>query len=613
MTNELGVDYYRVVTEGEIGSWSQVYAKMPLDKEELIANGGVLGVVRLSGKADFLNKGVELMEEIDVFVTSAANKGNVSGLIEVLNKYKAEGCFGWVDLNEERERVIKVGGVGAVRAIILRKGKSTTLRQSGASGAVMGRIVTGDRLVIGTEKAVLAAENVGVGGANLTELVEKITAEIAGNSESQSESAMIMEVGSYEDKNLGIYEDTKIVEEKTIPPERLVSNRIVGISGWRSLREKLRQGLPLKRFDKQKRHRWILFLGAIFLVALILSVGLGLVKAKNDRASADFKAVYEPWEQKRKEAEGLYSLNPVGARELLRAVRDDLASKKGRFAGGPFEGKINDFSKLLDLTWTKVSGEMTVQPELFFNLGLIRTNLNGSRLAYNGKELLVLDQGLGTVAKVDYSSQKSSVVLGKGEGQNWSDLTGFKTNLIVLKNGGLVVSLSDKRADVSFDASVTQPVAIEIFGEAAYLLDKGANEIWRYGLSGGVVGDRRGWLALGVKADLSQGVDLAIDGDVFALVEGGKVLRLRRGQVEKYSLGDVPDDFNPDRIAVAADVDVLALLDSKKSRVVFFNKETGAYMKQLKADEFSKAKDLVLIDQNTLVVLEEGKLVKVGL
>ncbi|MBI1872144.1 hypothetical protein HYS10_01860 [Candidatus Collierbacteria bacterium] len=412
--------------------------------------------------------------------------------------------------------------------------------------------------------------------------------------------------------------------ESEIEAERLVSDRVVGGVGLKGkivsakmglfdLTERWKRGIPLAGVDRQKRHRWVLALGSVFLMALVVSVGLGLVKTRRDRLEAEFRAIYEPWEQKRKEAEVLFALNPVGARELLRSVRDELTSSKVKFAGGPFEGKINDFEKNLEATWAKVSGEATAQPELFFNLGLIRTNLLGGRLAFNDKKLIVLDEKLGIVAEVDYQDQKSGVVLGKGEGLGWLDLAGFRNNLVVLTKTGLVANLSDKRVEQTFDGSVLGPVAVDVFGEAAYILDREASEIWRFGLSGGAIGERRRWLSAGVEVDLKSGLDLALDGDIFVLSIDGKVARLRRSQIEKYSLTDIPIDFRPERISASAGAEVLAFLDSKKSRVVLFNKETGGYIRQLLSPEFEKATDLVLVNGTTLIVLVEGKLLKVAI
>ena len=299
--------------------------------------------------------------------------------------------------------------------------------------------------------------------------------------------------------------------------------------------------------------------------------------------------------EKRNRSGNLYGLNPVGARDLLRTVREETAAKKGQFSGTNFEGRISDFERLVEESWVKVSGEQKVTLDLFFNLGLIRSQMKGNRMAYDGKNLLVLDQTAGIVAKVSYPDKKQEVVLGKGEGQNWLDVAGVSPNDVLLLSSGLSAVLAGQKADLAFDAAVTEPIAVDMFGTAAYVLDKGSSEIWRFGLSGGTIGERRRWLLSGIEADLTAGADLAIDTDIWVGLASGKILRFRRGQPERFNLSDVPEDFRIDRLAISGDSNAVAVLDEGKGRVVLFSKETGAYMKQILVPELSTATDLVWI------------------
>jgi hypothetical protein len=112
----------------------------------------------------------------------------------------------------------------------------------------------------------------------------------------------------------------------------------------------------------------------------------------------------------------------------------------------------------------------------------------------------------------------------------------------------------------------------------------------------------------GVVFDFSKSLDLAIDADIWVLSSQGEVIKFRRGNAEKFKLSDSPADFDPSKIAANDGFVYLALLDSRKSRVVLFDKKTGGYVKQLSNNDLSRALDLVYIDSKTLVVLIDGKL-----
>jgi hypothetical protein len=260
-------------------------------------------------------------------------------------------------------------------------------------------------------------------------------------------------------------------------------------------------------------------------------------------------------------------------------------------------------------TWEKVAGEQKSGLELFFNLGLVRSELVGNRVAFDGKNLLILDSKLGTIVKLVMESKKAEVVMGKGEDKNLIDVASG-TGLVVgvSQSMGISALFGTGLKETLYDGSVKEVVAGDIFGENLYLLDKGSSEIWKYVLSGSSISDRRRWLVPGVVFDFSKSLDLAIDADIWVLSSLGEVTKFRRGNVEKFKLSDSPADFEPNKIAVNDGSVYLAVLDSKKNRVVLFDKKTGGYVKQLSNNDLSRALDLVYIDPRTLVVLIDGKL-----
>ena len=174
---------------------------------------------------------------------------------------------------------------------------------------------------------------------------------------------------------------------------------------------------------------------------------------------------------------------------MLRTVREETAAKKGQFSGTNFEGRISDFERLVEESWVKVSGEQKVTLDLFFNLGLIRSQMKGNRMAYDGEKFVGVGSDSRDSGQSKLSGQKQEVVLGKGEGQNWLDVAGASPNDVLLLSSGLSAVLAGQKADLAFDAAVTEPIAVDMFGTAAYVLDKGSSEIWRFGLSGGTIGE----------------------------------------------------------------------------------------------------------------------------
>ena len=625
MANILGIDYYRVVSETGEGEWSQVYVKTAFDQEELARFGGVFGVVKLAGGGDLVSKGMDLIDRVEKWCCLENHKGDVAGLLGLLKARAATGVFVWVTVDGDGGRRIKAGALPGNGIAIVRGGKRIWLFENGDGQVLSGELLEKDKVFFGSKEAVdvIDAEMVSA-QEDMEVLTEKISTEMVMTLAEGARAALILmvkplptEVGSrYEPVD---DEQTK-KDDKEAVVEELAGERVVGATGlaaklaaakisWRDLTTKWKQAhrLPIDE-HKEKEHRLFLVIGGVFLLVLAVSVGFGLVKARRDRAEAEFVSVFEPLEKKRTEAETLFELNPVGARDLLRTVREEMMTKKGQFSGTSFEVRAADFERLVEESWVKVSGEQQASLDLFFNLGVIRSQMKGDRMAFDGKNLLVLDKTAGVVAKVSYPDKKQELILGKGEGQNWLDVAGVSPNEVLLLRSGLSAVLAGKKEDLVFDAAVSEPTAVEMFGSAAYVLDKGSSEIWRFGLSGGAIGERRRWLLSGIEADLAAGVDLAIDTDIWVGLSGGKILRFRRGQPERFSLSDVPEDFKIDRLAISGDNNVVAVLDEGKGRVVLFNKETGAYMKQILAPELSTATDVVWISEKELMILSGDKI-----
>ncbi|MFZ2201826.1 MAG: hypothetical protein WAV56_00355 [Microgenomates group bacterium] len=639
MANILGIDYYRVVSETGEGEWSQVYVKTAFDQEELARFGGVFGVVKLAGSGDLISKGMDLIDRVEKWCSEENHKGDVAGLLGLLKARAATGVFVWVTVDGDGERRIKVGAMPGNGVGIIRNGKRIWLFENGDGRILMGELAQKDKIFFGSKEAVdvIDAEMVSVQD-DMEALTEKVSTTMMTLSEG-ARAALILTVKplpqeaaspdtvdndrpkkAKEENKDEKYREEVVGRLEKRQVEELAGERVVGATGlaaklaaakmsWNDLTLKWKHAGRLTTDEhKEKKHRLFLLIGGAFLVILTVSVIFGLVKTRRDRAEAEFASVFEPLEKKRTEAETLFELNPVGARDLLRAVREETAAKKGQFSGTSFEGRISDLERLVEESWVKVSGEQKVTLDLFFNLGVIRSQMKGDRMAYDGKNLLVLDRAAGVVAKVSYPDKKQEVVLGKGEGQNWLDVAGVSPNGVLLLSSGLSAVLAGQKGDLAFDAAVTEPVAVDMFGSAAYVLDKGSSEIWRFGLSGGTIGERRRWLLSGIEADLSAGADLAIDTDIWVGLSGGKILRFRRGQPERFNLSDVPEDFKIDRLAISGDSNAVAVLDEGRGRVVLFNKETGAYMKQILAPELAAATDLVWIGEKELMILIGDKI-----
>ncbi len=120
-------------------------------------------------------------------------------------------------------------------------------------------------------------------------------------------------------------------------------------------------------------------------------------------------------------------------------------------------------------------------------------------------------------------------------------------------------------------------------GEFLYILDSQANSIWKYRRL------RNSYSTASVyssQGDLTTGISMAIDGDIYVLLRNGDVLKYSRGDQVNLELRDKPteDLQNPTKIFTLPEHNNFYILDSGLSRIIVYAKgQSGiaTFQKQL--------------------------------
>jgi murein DD-endopeptidase MepM/ murein hydrolase activator NlpD len=140
--------------------------------------------------------------------------------------------------------------------------------------------------------------------------------------------------------------------------------------------------------------------------------------------------------------------------------------------------------------------------------------------------------------------------------------------------------------------------SIASFQNRVYLLDPARNQVWRHPLNGMPEGYLPGilpWKLEPGDVDVSDGVDLTIDGRIFVLNRRGTILRLNPAQdaVIDFRSADTlchaPGwnrlPLRPVSISAAVDEGPLIVADAGKRRILFLDRETGDVQWQIVAPD----------------------------
>jgi len=622
MRNLLGVDFFRVVSEPLINDWSQVYAKIPFEREDVLIRGGIFGVVRLKGKKETDGVGSEILEELEDKYNQSEGGDVLSELFVTVTAKEKEVELVLVEIKIKKEgrREVRIKGRGGMKVEIIRGGQRVCLFEGGGTEEIIkGELESDDRLLLMTEEmgSLINGKEFNLTKGDLGEIVELLSTRVMAEDWDVSMAGLFLECGRLEEEE----EEEKEIEEvrviseeigkkdENLPPER---EKIKLFDWWNKLRVKRRERLVISVEEKKKRGKGSLFVGLLFLALVVVTVGLGYWKTKEEKEKKAFLSVYETLDKKRADALSLSELNPIGAKDLMAEVREGVKQKEDEYRKSNFGEMWQQLEGRVEEGWRMVSGEYEINPEIFFDLGLVRSGFLGQQMAIggDGKMITILDQVSGVVVNLGYPDKKAEVVMGKGEGANWRD-AGFVGDVgVVVKPGEII--LGEKGFEVK--NKIDNPVALVVFGGGVYVLDKDKDEIWKFGLekSGEEVklGEGLRWLKGEAMTKLSSSVDMTIDGDIWIGLENGEVVKLRQGNEENFVLIGTPEEMKLSKLTVGETK--IGILDKVSGRLVVFTKE-GDFVKQLMWTGFSEANDLGFISADELLVLSGGKLYKVSL
>ena len=160
----------------------------------------------------------------------------------------------------------------------------------------------------------------------------------------------------------------------------------------------------------------------------------------------------------------------------------------------------------------------------------------------------------------------------------------------------------------------SSPVAFDNFNNNFYVLDRGADKIYKYqGTAGGYEIPPRSYVNLSETVDLTNAIDFAIDGDIFILKDDGSIVRLRGGRVLDFKVkGFDGARIKAEQIFTEVDTESLYLVDPTRKRIIEIDKREeseGAFVRQFK---FAGSDDF-FADINGIWVSEiDGKMIVLG-
>lgn len=617
MNTSLGINFFRTVNEEGSNGWAQVYARIPFDDYELAEKGALFGVVLGKPLENWADVEAAVMEWVDEYFNKVEDGGDL-GLFAKSFKEKypeVEGAWLWAISKQDGTREIKtvrwgLSGVGLVRGgkeynLAVDEGKVIRGVAEPKDHVTMWSGKLGE-ILEAEEKKIFDEEKVMSFGSILAESREA-AAGLFFDFDKQP-AVRIEEVVEEAEKSEPVVEE--IVEKPEVEREDLAGEELVGPAGakdkllnwWRKIRLSRSQDIRVDHEGGEKRKKWAVLLGVLFLILLSVSLVTGSLKIRADREAKKWREFSEPIMKNIQEASDLVKINPVGARKLVDDIRKTFDIQKAEFVKGKYKNEVVILEEKLNNAWTVTSGEKESQIEELVNIQLVRPGFTGERMSLiKSGSVAVIDGKLGTVVSAVLATKDIKVIAGKGEDLGWVDGISDGSRVLILNSKGISIN-GKETGGVIFDMAVSKPVAMGRFGANFYVLDSGNKEIYKYAAISNGFGDRTRWLKQDQSISVNP-VDIAIDSDIWVLGDSGSVERFRRGAREQFVLSGVPEETKTSKIAVQTDGPSLAILDTNKGVVIVCSKETGNCAQQLKSEKLKTASDIEYDGSNLLVLV----------
>lgn len=364
--------------------------------------------------------------------------------------------------------------------------------------------------------------------------------------------------------------------------EELVSSRVIAVApGYHPAGRRQRIFHALGRFFR----RPILPIAAILILLFVVSVVVGIRKEWGKKRNTDIARVLTVAQHAFEEGVALLPLNSVKGRERLTFARDQLSPLIAGISPSSTEGKaVLQLSKDIVTQLTIASQVYRVEPELYYDLSLLKSGALIGAIGQDGDTVGLLDVGGPTVVVFTLSSKNAQITAG-GEGYRGARLITIHGGSIyvLVENGINKTTVSEKKTTsniIKKDSVWGEIRSMEYYGGNLYLLDTAKSRIWKYVATDNGFSETREYLNPDTLPDFGLATGMVIDGGVWVGTRDGRILRFLQGKEQTFVPRGVEPVLGKTLVVTTTEENKnLYILDTDNKRVVVLDKD-GIYLSQ---------------------------------
>jgi len=376
------------------------------------------------------------------------------------------------------------------------------------------------------------------------------------------------------------------------------------------------QGVMRDLKDPRRRQRAHLLILAAAIGALIVIWMLVQLFTFSERSKtkAELQALIDQINTQLQTAENRRLMGDMDSANAILTQAEERAKQVVDNESGIFRVDAYNLLQTIMAKREEINNILRISPRMVANLSAKSPDILGSGMVGLGDgEFQINDRQnlyrvlLNTVEDPVRLSDDVLVLDGSNFSRFQSQVYLMTGNSVIEWNGNQATTM--KTDDPKGWASGT---AISAYLRFLYMLSPQDNQIYKYER----LTDRYGApVGYNVNGDLKGAIDMAIDGNVYVLKQGGTIVKLFRGEAEPYVIRKAPDGLlkNATKLFKLPEGNMY-VLDSENKRVIVISDggQTGeaSYLKQfvLEGEQMGQLKDLYVDpDEAHLYVMDEKR------
>lgn len=347
--------------------------------------------------------------------------------------------------------------------------------------------------------------------------------------------------------------------------------------------------------ETASRSRKNAIIGIILIIFLAGFSYWGVVKKKTRDARLSYISTLSEAKYKFEEAVRLVDLDKNLAQKYFRES-DNLV--KNLENNQIYDQEIDVLRRKIDDNRGIILGLYHIELDTYLDLRLIRENFSASQMTLSNMISFVADSSNRSIIKINMDDKRSELIAGLDKNQEINKIASYFNAVFILGRESIYKIEDGERRDLD---KISGSYLLHSYAANLYLVDKNENKIYRYTANENSY-TKKDWLSENNNADFTESVDIAIDGSIWILSNGPKIVVFSSGSQRQFNLGEFAQIDNVDAIYTDEETGNLYLMDVSSGSISCITKD-GVYIAQYLSDKIKQAKDFVVSEKQRRIYI----------